>query len=370
MGVGVGALLFLLLSQGRPALAEALMDGGLLAGVSRALSLGTGAIPFSLAELVVLGFLVRQGAGLAGEWRRRGRGQGRDRFARLLTRGSLRLGQDLGVLVALFVVLWGLQYPRPGLEVRLGLSPLEEVSVEEVESLARMAVSHTNHFYEVVHGSLDGGEPTPAAPRGELLTELEAGWERVASRYGLPERARLRHGSPKPLLATALVRPFGVAGMYFPFTGEALLLRDLPGVLLPKEMAHEMAHQRGFASEADANALAFLVARETADPRINYAGYVFLQGQLVGELALRDPDRAQAVREELAPGVVRDLQDRARYWAVARGWTRWVGLSLNDLMLRAHGVPEGVASYQRSTRIFLALARAEGEEALLPRSNP
>jgi hypothetical protein len=365
IGAGLAAVGLLLLLRGQPGLAEVLYGSGPLASVPRWLSQLTGVVPVSLAELFVVAVLGRQVLGVARGLRAAPRPLQRA-APTLLLRGALRLGQDVGVLVALFALLWGGQYARPGLEARLGLADPGTVELSELEGLARMAVEEANRYYREIHGSDDAGRPTPRAGGDELRPQLDAAWSTVVLRHGLPERAAQPHGPSKGFLLTPLMHPFGVAGMYFPFTGEALLLSDLPGVLFPKEKAHEMAHQRGFASESDANALAFLVAREADDPRIRYSAYVFLQNQLLGTMVPLDPERARAVMEERAPGVVRDLEDRTRYWATATGWTRWVGFSLNDLMLRAHGVPEGVASYQGSVRVFVALARAQGPDGLRP----
>jgi hypothetical protein len=364
IGAGLAAFgLFRLLSS-RPGLAEHLAGAGPLPALGRTLSLTTGVLPFSVAEAVVLVVIGRQIGGLLG-----GIGDlrgGHDRLGRTFLRGGLRLGQDAGVLVALFVALWGIQYARPGLEERLGIEVSGPVSAQELERLARAAVETSNRLYFTVHGSRDIGEPTPAPPRRELVPELERAWERVARHHGLPERAARSHGAPKAFLATPAVRRLGVAGMYFPFTGEALVLSDLPGVSLPRDMGHEMAHQRGFASESDANVLAFLVAREAMDPLINYSAYVFLQRQLISALAVRDPGAAMEVIQARYPGVQRDVESHTGYWRGARGWTRTMSLTLNHAMLRAHGVPGGIASYRGSTWVFTALAREGGVEALLP----
>jgi hypothetical protein len=366
LGIGAGLLalgLFRFLA-GRPEMAESLAGSPPVVFLTRSLSLGSGLLPVSVAEVVVLAVVARQVVGLVGgigELRR-----GDDRPPRVLLRGGLRLGQDVGLVVALFVVLWGIQHPRPSLEARLGLAPAGEVTSDELELLARAAVDAANRAYLELHGSSDIGAPTPAPGRRELGEALDRAWAAVVTRYELPHSAASPRGRPKSFWVTPLMKRFGVAGMYFPFTGEALILGDLPGVLKAKEMAHEMAHQRGFASESDANVLAFFVTREATHPGARYAGYVFLQGQLVGALARQEPDRARALVEELLPGVRRDLDARRAYWEVARGWPRSLGVALNDAMLRAHGHPEGIASYRGSTWVFVALAREGGLEALLP----
>jgi len=364
IAAGLAAIGLFRFLSGRPELAESVAGSPLLAGLTRSLSVTTGIVPVSLAELVVTVVVLRQVVGGIGGLKQLRRGE--DRAERTLLRGGLRLSQDAGVVVALFVLLWGIQHTRPSLQERLGLDAAGQVSAHELENLARAAVAAANEAYRQVHGVPDAGVPTQAPPLSRLRRELDSSWGRVVEELGLPASAAPTRGPPKRFIASPMVRRFGVAGMYFPFTGEALVLSDLPGVLAPKELAHEMAHQRGFASESDANALAFLVARQAEDPAIRYAAYVFLQGQLVGSLARMEPGRAVAVQRELLPGVIRDLEDRRRYWEVARGWTRAVSVSLNDAMLRAHGVPDGIASYRGSTWVLVALARERGAEVLFP----
>jgi len=364
IGVGLAAVgAFAVLSR-HPALAEWIAGSGPLPGLVRLLSLSTGWVPISLAEVVVLVVVGRQIHGLTVGIAAVRRGERRPGRAALA--GGLRLGQDVGILVALLVVLWGVQHARPGLEDRLGIALSGRAEAAEIEPLARRAVELTNALYLEVHGVEDAGHPTEAAPRREIVRDLEAGWERLAERPGIPDRVAARHGTPKSFWTGRIFRRFGVAGMYFPYTGEALVLRDLPGMTLPRDLAHEMAHQRGFASESDANALAFLVAREAEDPRVRYAAYAFLQDQLLGALQRVDRGAASELRGQRLPGVLRDLQDRAEYWSAARGWTRTVGQTVNHAMLRAHGVREGIASYQGSVWVFVALAREEGPEALFP----
>lgn len=362
MGVGAGAVVVLQLLQRRPSLAEAALGQGPLGELPRVLSRVTGTVPLPMAELVVAGFLVRQGVGMWKDLREIGPGPARGRW--VLASAGTRLGQDLGILTALFVLLWGAHYARPELSARIGLSHAGAVDVAELERLSTLAVAEANRWYLELHGTPDSGAPTPSPPKAELRRELEQGWEAVTRRWGLPERSARDHGPSKSFVAGSVLRRFGVAGMYFPFTGESLVLPNLPGSDLARTLAHEMAHQRGWARESDANALAFLVTRESEHSGVQYSAALFLQGQLLTALAASDPEVARTVASQRLPGVRRDLEARARFWEAAHGWTALVGRTLNDAMLRAHGVPEGVASYQGSVGILVALARAEGTGVL------
>jgi hypothetical protein len=305
--------------------------------------------------------LLREGIGAWRGWGRLRKGE--DNLLPLLGRGALRLAQDAGVFVFLFYLLWGFQYARPGLEDALGIAPAGTVSASELRTLAERAVETTNRVYEELHGSEDIGYPTPAVALAELVPELEEGWTRTRDDFALDSRILRPRGAPKRFIASGLVKRLGISGMYFPFTGEALVLRDLPGVLEGKDMAHEMAHQRGFSSESDANVLGALVAARSPDPFLRYSAYSFVQRQLLSALQRVSPRDAREVARETLPGVRRDLEDLSEYWRPARTAVGTAAARVNDAMLRSHGIREGIASYQGSTWVFVALARDMGADA-------
>jgi hypothetical protein len=154
--------------------------------------------------------------------------------------------------------------------------------------------------------------------------------------------------------------------MYFPFTGEALVIGDLPGPQLIKTMAHEQAHQRGTAVEGDANALAFFVCALSTHPLVRYAGIAFARDQMLAELARRDPKRWREEWDRMGPGVQRDRKALRDYWARTSLPVDRIATRVNDASLRANQVRGGVQSYGRSTLIFIEYARRNGG-SVLPR---
>jgi hypothetical protein len=149
-------------------------------------------------------------------------------------------------------------------------------------------------------------------------------------------------------------------GMYFPFTGEALVVRDLPGPQFIKTMAHEQAHQRGTAVEGDANALAFFVCVLAPDPLVRYAGLSFARDQMLLELARKDSKRWREEWARMGPGVQRDRKALRDYWARTSVAVDELANRVNDASLRANQVRGGVQSYGRSTLILIEYARRHG----------
>ena len=80
----------------------------------------------------------------------------------------------------------------------------------------------------------------------------------------------------------------GLSGFYMPFTGEPNFNDAQPDFDLPYVIAHEKAHQRGFAREDEANFIAFLVCVNSTDPYLRYSGYLNAL-RVVGAFVSSDP---------------------------------------------------------------------------------
>ncbi len=62
----------------------------------------------------------------------------------------------------------------------------------------------------------------------------------------------------KPILNSKLLCYTGITGIYSPFTGEPNVNVAVPDIYIPFTTLHEMAHQRGYGSEDEANFLAYI----------------------------------------------------------------------------------------------------------------
>lgn len=317
-------------------------------GLSRA----TGWIPLSLAEWLMVAFLLRQLAGALLGIRRARRGVTSWRRAGL--RGAQRLGQDLGLVVALFYVTWGFHYGRPAVETRWRW---EDTSSDPafLAQLALDTVAETNAAYLALHGSEDRGEPTPAPLRDDIDAAIEVGYLAIAAGWS-PCATRTYGRTKRPLISPVMDR-LGISGFYFPFTGEANVNAGLPGAVLPQTTAHEKAHQRGFAPEDEANFVGFLAGYASGDPLARYSALLFAQRQLLRTLAQTDLDRTRQLVGLRVPGVQRDVDDIVAYWERTRGRARAMSHAVNDAYLRSNRVEGGVQSYSGSVDLILRWAR-------------
>lgn len=368
VAAGVAAFLAAQLLSLLPGVVEVLYGRSLGPVTTRLLSTLTGIFSFPVAEFVIAAFLMRQligaGLGLVSVF------QHRRSLKNALSCGALRFGGDVGAAVGLFYVLWGFNYSRAPLEKRVKWDTESAAQVEELATLASEMVNATNSAYKEIHGSDDAGQPTrlPADLR-ELEHAIDEGWRRSAADLDLPGVAAARYGRVKSVLASGILDRLGLGGFYFPYTGEANINGGIPAISFPRAVAHEKAHQRGFAPENEANFLGFLAALHAPHTHAQYSAYAFAQLQLLDALYRADVDRANHVAEQVFPGVRRDIEDLDAYWAQFRGFTANMSRKLNDAYLRANRVEGGISSYGKSANLIIAYARRNGGKILPASAN-
>jgi hypothetical protein len=342
-----------------PERAEAWLADGWHPELREGLAGVAGVLPFPLAEgmVVVLGIWL---LALPFQVRRVQRGAFRGWVLAVF-----RIARLAALLLAVGQALWGVQYARPGLADRLGIPAAGSVTPETLIALSAALVERANLAYLDVHGVIDQGEPTPR-PRQLDPEALEAAWARTVVRWDLP--ARMAHGFPAPraMRLTPALRQLGFQGVFVPWTGEGLVMADLIGPAFAYTALHESAHQRGIARESDANAAAYLVALESSDPLLRYAGALALQRQALNALARVDEDAAREQARDRLPGVQRDVEAMVARTQALAGPVSETVRAANHRMLVSQGVQEGVASYEGSLWIVAILSEREGLEALIP----
>jgi uncharacterized protein DUF3810 len=148
----------------------------------------------------------------------------------------------------------------------------------------------------------------------------------------------------------------GISGIFMPFTGEANVDTTLPQWTLPFVAAHEVAHQRGFAREDEANFLAYASCTRHPDPTARYSAAMEASLYALGALRAVDAEAHRALEARRGPAVRRDLaaleEWRRRYESRAGA----VNQKVNDAYLRAQG-QDGVTTYGRMVDLLIAERR-------------
>lgn len=374
LGAATAALAVLIARQ--PELAETL-HGRFLSSMAASLSRATAPVPIALAEILLGLFVLRQvGRFVWGLIRVRGKKTRLGSFALDAGAGILA---EASVILACFYLFWGFNYFRPKVEGRLGWSN-ETADLRELEEFSRELVQQANTAYLVLHGTDDVGRPTSASRSLlELVPFLDDGYLRVHSSLGEPVGVQRDFGSPKPLWLSPVLHYLGLSGFYFPWTGEACINDGVPPWQRPLVVAHEMAHQRGFAPEDEANFIGYLACHLAPDPLVRYAAALFAQSQILDVLYRTDRELWDETARNRLPGVVRDLKAGSDYWnrfqkdgseltRKVHTFAREAAETVNDAYLRSQSVEGGIASYSRCAQLLIAYRRESSRRSSQERS--
>ena len=337
-----------LLAAGRAETVERVYAQSLYPRIARALTAATAWASFSIAEVCILALapvaLVAAGRGAVRAFRS-------PALLRGLGSGLLAIAIGASVAYLFFLLIWGLNYQRRPLAASVGL-PVGRAEPGELAAVCAELIERS----ELLRGAVEEDETGVARVPGGIsgaLGRASLGYDALAEEWPLVA------GGPvavKRVWLSPGLSLLGISGIFFPFTGEANVNTTLPEWTLPFIAAHEVAHQRGFAREDEANYLAYAACRRHPDAAARYASA--LEGSLYALGALRgtDPDAHHALQSRRGPAVMRDLDAleawRRRYESRAGA----VQEKVNDAYLRAQG-QDGVSSYGRMVDLLLAERR-------------
>lgn len=347
-----GALRWLAGEQ--PEWTEALYSRGLYPWIRSVQSALSGLSPWSVGELVLvalLTFVIVRGVLLVRALVRREA----ERIERLLRDllGLVRLSSWIWVV---YVFTWAFHYARLPYAHGTGLD-VRPADAAELEAAAREWLGRATEWRAKLKEDAQGVV--------EVDTDLAHLRERLAAAYERAAKLDPRLAGPTPVLREALASPLmtlgGISGIYWPFTGEPHVNSLPPAPQRLFSALHEVAHERGFAREDEANYIAVHVGSTSGDAELAYSVSLMAYSHLQRSLAAADAEKATQLARERPEGVKRDSVALAEFWkpkSKAAARVREVSTTVNDTYLKAQGQTQGVKSYGRMVDLLLAERRA------------
>jgi hypothetical protein len=252
----------------------------------------------------------------------------------------------MGILVPVFLALWGLNYQRMPLADTLGFDRIP-TRAGELESIGLQIVSGVNSNYDLARGTSE--RPSPPA-RDAIYKVIEQGFQ---SESLLGEASKGTFSDPKPLRLSRLTSWAGVSGFYIAFTGEVTFNEGVPSFDLPMVIAHHKAHQRGYAREDEANFIGYIVCVNSTDPYVRYSGYLY--GLKVLEvLSKGNVDRYNDLLSRVNEGPRANLRERSEFWEKMKNSAlSAVSTRIFSAYLRVNRVDGGVKSYDEDVPLII-----------------
>ncbi len=304
-----------------------------------------GLLPFPAMYLLFLVLVVLLSFNLWQWWRK-----GRNVVQLLLNTLAFFAG-----LIFFFFLLWGYNYDRQPIEkiLQLQLEPTKLKALrKELERETRL-LSQQRLLIEGLGDSVFREEFLPENLESALRSDLEKVLQENA--YPVVGRVRGRFLYPKGIFLR-----FSSAGLYLPFTGEGHIDGGLHPVQWPFIMTHELAHGYGFAEEGTCNFWAYVACSQSTEPAIAYAGRLSYWRTLAIQYKAYEPEKYEAFRKTLPPGIVADLDAVNATLASYPDFIPNFQNRVYDAYLKTQGIPEGILSYNR----VIMLVRAWNDQHL------
>ena len=248
----------------------------------------------------------------------------------------------------LHTLLWGLNYHAGPLseDIRLDVA---QYTLEELVDATEYYRDRANVLSQQVKRDGSGNVATPSFE--EMADRAYMGYQRLVYDRSFPIFA----GSTLPVKKLGwadMYTSMGITGVTFGITGEAAVNPQIPQVLLPFTMCHEMAHRMCIANERDANFAAFLACSVHPDLEFEYSAYFMAYRYCYNAVASVKTVAAVQAASDLAAGVGeylnRDLANYDNFFRTHKDEAATaIADNANDAYLRTSGDNAGIASYSQ-----------------------
>lgn len=348
--LGSLALITFIINQ-FPYCIERYYSTGLYPYISSTERLLLGWIPFSIGDILYASAVVWVMVKLVQFFRR---WRQKQLNKTLLLRGGRKVLQILLVIYISFNWLWGFNYNRLGSAYQMQLQ-FDRYSNEELIRLS------TNMRDKMLPYMNDSAAFTPLQKETNLTKECVHSYEQAARQFPF---LQYRYASIKPHSLYTIGNYLGFMGYLNPFTAEAQMNTTVPIILKPAVLCHEMGHQLGYASESEANFIAFISCRQSQNPAFRYSIYYDMFGYAISDLYFRDSVVAKKLLENLPDKIKRDRLSVRLFFRKYKNPVSPLIDWFYDKYLKLNSQPKGRESYNEVVGWMIAYARRYGWDKL------
>lgn len=321
--------------------------------LSQLLSFVTGLIPISLAEILIIVLplflivlLVKFIINIIKNKDRR----------KTIIKGFINIFCAISIALFLYTIFGGLNYYRYSFSHYANLE-IDKYSVEELYGLTKKLAIQAEDIRSRVPKVDEDGVFKLSMSNYRVARVANQAMKEFSEEY--PVLGGI-YGPAKPIFLSSLMSYTEVTGIFIPFTMEANVNVDIPDYSIPYTMFHEMAHQRGFMREDEANYIAYLLGMSSDNVELMYSSTMLALISSGNALYGQNKDLYFEVTSSYSQGMIKDLRASSEYWTKYEDTViSTISTKMNDTYLKANAQADGVKSYGRMIDLLLAQYRAE-----------
>ena len=327
-----------------PEFIEQYYSNGLYPIISRVFRFTLGWLPFSFGDLIytiVSLYVIR--------WFFKNR----KRLRKDTKRWLVDIIAACSIFYGVFHLFWGLNYYRLPLHQKQHLNPI--YTTAQLLRTTEQIIETSN----AVHLKLaQNSSALVQVPYNfDELSELAAkGYENSAKTQLIFE---YKNPSQKYALWSTPLAYMGFSGYLNPLTNEAQVNWHNPKNSMPLTLAHEQAHQIGYAAENEANFIGFLVCANHTDDFFKYSGYTFALRYCLSEVYKRDPKKYIKLKERINEGILIDFEKRRALWAQYNNPLEPLFKSIYSNFLKVNAQDKGIESYSYVVGLIVGYFEAQ-----------
>ncbi|GEM54993.1 hypothetical protein B0A58_10060 [Flavobacterium branchiophilum NBRC 15030 = ATCC 35035] len=239
----------------------------------------------------------------------------------------------------LFHFLWGLNYNRLPLSEKMKIK--STYTNHDLLCFTQKMIKNLNNIHIKITKN-DQLKVVNTYNKQQIFAKSIDGYKQLAQEYPY---FNYQIPSQKASIFSIPLTYMGFAGYLNPFTNEAQVNDNLPNVLIPNVLCHEMAHQIGYASESECNFIGFLAGSQNPDLYFQYAAYSQVVKNCLIQIKKKQPSRYSYYKQQLHAGILINFKENELFWKkhesiIDQGFKRFY-----DQYLKMNQQKEGIASY-------------------------
>ena len=271
---------------------------------------------------------------------------------------GFRLTSLLCVIVSIFILFGGINYTGLTYSEKAGLIS-EKYTTQDLKSLCIYLGSQASNERKNLKVNFNNAidENYPGYNPYKLAEDAQIAYKNIPDYYGVTKR---EYPNVKYAFSSQLMSNLFITGIYPYVFPEAIVNIETPIMALPHTICHEMAHQRGFAREDEANFISYLACINSENPLLRYSGYYTAFSYAMEKLYIYDNESWNNIFLSIDRGVILDINRETAYWDTFHTTGSELTQTVNNAYLSAMGSENGTQSYGQVVDLLIADAKRSG----------